>query len=247
MPKYLDQKYNGESRLRSNSNQNTNGTSRSLIEKKHQSLFVDNVNSNINPYQIDQTANNPDYSCDPETVYRNEIRKSIRNVLQKNKQIRPTTISGSSLGLDNSGLPSSSTNIPIFFAKAPSQKQSVSQTDVLNTPQIPIPHPSSNYYYQNHHHHKYIYQNPPETNNSSSKEIKSNGVYLSSSGPQIIDTINGVSSRTPTSNPPQPLNRQSINFNHSSKAADDTSNKHARSVLYLDRDSSSSIEYESRV
>ena len=230
--------------MRANSNQNSNSNfNRSFIEKKHQSLFVDNIDSNINSYQIDQ-ANNPD----DETVYRNEIRKSIRNVLQKNKQIRPSTISGSSLGLDNSGVPSSSTNIPVYFSKGPLHKHSISQTDVLNMPQTPTPPPPQpqtapfgNYYHQNHHHHKYIYQNPLEKNPTSKT------VYLSSTGPQIIDTVKNINNKTPTMKSSQPLNRQSINFNNAPDKSEDIPSKHARSILYLDRDSSSSIEYESRV
>lgn len=239
MPKYIDQRFNYETRLRSNY---TNNINRSLADKKHQSLFLDNVDSNINPYQIDQT-NSPDlYLCNSETVYRNEIRKSIRNVLQKNKQIRPSTISGSSLGLDNSGVPSSSTNIPIFFAKGSLQKQSTSQTDVLNTPQTPVVAPSGSYYHQSHHHHKYIYQNPSSDANASSNKP----VHLTSTGPQIIDTIKTINNKTSTIKSAQPLNRQSVNFNHNDKS-EEIPSKHARSVLYLDRDSSSSIEYESRV
>jgi type II secretory pathway pseudopilin PulG len=156
IPNYVDQRQQQNQQqqqqqqlhLRSNQfnhNQSSNIINRSLVEKKHQSLFVENSES----YQ---------------TVYRNEIRKSIRNILEKS-----SSTSGS------------------------------------------------------RYPHKY---NPSgATAITSFNGVITNGVYLTSSGPQCVDT----------------LKRLNDDIDDDKRLATSS-----RSVLYLDS-RESAIEYESRV
>ena len=253
VPKYIDQKLNYEHHLRPHSSQ----ANRYMLEKKHQSLFVENNNTTApmnSPYHK-ACASSTDYLCNSETVYRNEILKSIRNVLQKNQQIRPSTLSGSSMGITSvtTNIASTSRNLD---TKTPAQMQSVSN-DMPPTPQTP-----PNNYYQQHHQHKYVYQqqNPSQNNNSiynstyNKGGVIASGVYLTSSGPQIVDTFS--STKTPSIKQASAIHQSSRLTNRPAASSyanigDQTANvpdkDHARSVLYLDRDSTSSIEYESRV
>lgn len=215
---------------------------------KHQSMFIQQADLN----ESNLFSSNSDYLLNSETLYRNEIRKSIRNVLQQKR---------SSTNLINT--PSAST---VVGAKQDLQQSSVSSVSqptayFYQTTNLPVGYNKMS---------------------SSSRRLIGSGIYLTSTQPTIVDNQSIVNSnasassittvnKVPTittiltsticaggSSVPatstltrQPVTIYSSNMSSSSPNGNGQTqqydqNNYARPVLYLDK-LQSSAEYESRV
>ena len=172
-----------------------------MIETKHKSLIEHIDHTNI------YNANPPsDYLMNSETLYRNEIRKSIRNIMQQKR----TSMNGM-IGSTSTLVASASVAHHLNQQK----HEAIMENSAPATNREP-------FYYH--------------TGDTGKKQHVGGGVYLTSTRPTVIDNS---SVKVPT-----------ITHILTSTICSTTTNPNAnknRSVLYLERRSSSSNEYESRV
>lgn len=173
-----------------------------MLETKHKSLMDENNIYNTNYNLEEEPQSGSDYLLNSETLYRNEIRKSIRNIMQQKQRCSSTSTAmiGSSATL----------------MLNQQQKNNQEQLNKMNEP----------FYFH--------------TENGGKKRLVS-GVYLTSTTPTIIDNATNNNPKPPT------LTHIMTSTICSTTNQLDNQNNKNRSVLYLERRTSASNEYESRV
>lgn len=180
-----------------------NNQRQNMINTKHKSLIEHYTDDTIYNTNVDDIIKplpgSSDYLLNSETLYRNEIRKSIRNIMQQKRN------SANAIGASTGTLITPSSMAHMINQQ---NKQLEAQR-------------SEPYYFQ-----------------SDGKKRLIGGVYLTSTTPTIIDNS---STKIPTITH---IVTSTICSTTNPRQIDQNKN---RSVLYLERRSSSSNEYESRV
>lgn len=192
---------------------------RDWIDSKHRSLYVKNSDydthcESMNP--IKPTAS--DYLLNSETLYRKQIRNSIKNVMQQN-QPQPQR--------QTSNAPNSGITLPIFNES----KQNYSAVLEYENPKA-LADP---FFY------KSISINKKATHGDNPNKNYSSTIHLSTTPPQIFDSTTNMT-KFMTKN----LNNQS-NSKTVNASAEMNANEKTRSMIYLERPTNLSNEYESRV
>lgn len=209
---------------------------RDWLDSKHRSLYVKPSDYECAADMPGLKSTTSDYLLNSETLYRNEIRKSIKNVMQQKQpqqQQQQQSVSNSQNGI----------TLPIFNQKHNSFNPIL---DYENPKTLMEP-----FFYTNNIDQKCKYQGL-----GNSIKNPSTGNYLTTTVPQVYNSTasNSVAINQSKNNHQKGPVITKIVSNANPKCDSMNSNKEmsasknlTRSMIYLERPSNSSNEYESRV